>query len=97
MSEQPEQRDSRQQFAGRLLVTMGVLIIFVAGSCSIYFGIEALPLLSDPSARHIGEGILSMVVVAGGIPLLLGVLFVYFGRKTLRKSRVNSNPPIDRG
>ena len=102
MNKLAEQTDrKRQLLAGRILLTVGVLIIFATGSCSIYFGDIALSFLFDRSseeiaAENIGKGILSLVLIIGGIPLLLGVFFVYFGRKTLRNSRINSNPPDDR-
>ncbi len=95
MSERPEQRDRERQFQGRLLVTVGVLIVCVAGPCSLYFGLAALLLLFDPSAE-IGGYMLFMVFVAGGVPLLVGFLLIRAGWKKLRRSRIKSNPPDDR-
>ena len=95
MSEQPKHVDSSAGFSGRVLITMGVLIVCVAGPCSLYFGLAALLLLFDPSAE-IGGYMLFMVFVAGGVPLLVGFLLIRAGWKKLRRSRIKSNPPDDR-
>ncbi len=73
MSERPEQRDSGRQFWRRLLVTVGWLIVGVAGPCSLFVIVAT-----------IGEYhplVMIFVAIFGGVPLLLGGLLIYFGRK----------------
>ena len=72
-------------------MTVGVLIVCVAGPCSLFFGFFALPMLFDPSAVHIGSGILMMIAIFGGGPLLLGVLLIRSGRKKLRRTPIKMN------
>ena len=96
MSERPEQRDSGRQFWRRLLVTVGWLIVGVAGPCSLFF-LVGLP-LSDyflvgvSWARSWEDMPLVMIFVGifGGVPLLLGGLLIYFGRKSGRPEQSDS-------
>lgn len=83
-------------FTGRLLVTVGVTMVLVAGPCSLYafqsFG--GTELWTDPA--KFGSFILIMISIVGGVPSLLGVLLIHIGRKRLRRSKIKSKPQENR-
>ena len=96
MSERPEQRDSERQFQDHLLVTVGALIVGVAGPCTLFFGGPSLYEWID-SGDRLARDIVELAALFGGLPLLIGIGLIIFGRKLRRQSAIKSNEPNERG
>ena len=106
MSEQHEQVDRSRRFTGRLLMTVGVLIVLVASTCTgFYPGYDSIWYFvgivisggaeSEGVPLGLALGILLPTLAIAGLPLLVGILLIQFGRKKLRRSAIKSNAPDD--
>lgn len=62
------------KFFGVLMITVGLMIMLVAGSCTLALG---LPYLGEG-----WEGI-QMLLLLGGLPMLVGFLLFFIGRKLM--------------
>lgn len=76
-------------YIGRILVAVGALIILVAGPCTLFFGWGMFSLYG------LQPDLLFLNGLFGGLPLLLGILLVFFGRRKVRQSETKSTPRND--
>ena len=89
MIERPEHVDNSARYFGWALITVGVLIVLLAGSCTLIYG-EWWLVYSNFDLE-----IVFITALLGGVPLLVGFLLIRSGRKKLRRSRIKSDPPDD--
>lgn len=86
-----QERNPVVVFLGWLLMGIGGLIAVTAGACSAIFAIPAvLSSLEYPGGL---PGMLVMVLIFGGVPILFGIGLFVAGRAIARPSRVRRLPP----
>jgi|APAra7269096979_1048534.scaffolds.fasta_scaffold00622_21 hypothetical protein len=81
MSSDQERRDPVVRLFGALLMAVGVLIMTLCGLCSL----AVLFSLAGGGGGEFG-GMLSLVLVFGGVPIGVGFVLFWVGR-TLRRPR----------
>ena len=75
------------QFFGWLLMAVGGLIMFTAGGCSLFVLISSLDYV--PGLL----GMLMMILMFGGVPILIGLALFATGRYLAKVGRPRQLPP----
>ena len=89
-------QNSTQRFFGAALITVGVLLAVLCGTCTALFGGMSLIQII---AGHGAEGefnansILPFALIVGAPPTLLGAALIYVGRRLRRPTPRPSAPP----
>jgi hypothetical protein len=81
-----------RRFSTFAMIAVGVLIVAVAGPCTLLFvGQGLIGLAQGGDAAAYGGMFLSFALIGGGIPLAGGIVLLVVGVKTLRADR--DQPP----
>ncbi len=89
MSPRPE-RSPAVVFLGWLLIGIGGLITVTAGACTAIFAVPGI--LSSLEHPEGVPGLLLMVLIFGGIPILFGIGLVVAGRALARRPGARDRP-----
>lgn len=74
-------------FLGWLLMAIGGLIVVTAGACTAIFAVPAiLSSLEYPAGL---PGLLAMILIFGGVPILVGIGLFLGGRALARRTKVS--------
>jgi hypothetical protein len=73
-------------FFGGILLAIGILIAGASGLCSLTMLVSVLSNLHSHQ-EFSGAGMLPMIAIVGGIPLMIGVGLVFAGRALIRRGR----------
>jgi hypothetical protein len=79
----PEPPKPKWTGAAITLFAIGLLIFVPSGLCTGIFGIGAL--VDAGSSNGIDYGVLLMALIVGGIPMLVGFLFIRLGLKERKR------------
>ena len=82
-----DKRNPVVAFLGWLLMGAGGLIVLTAGDCSAFFLIS---MLGYPEGI---PGMLGMILVFGGIPVVVGLSLFFAGRYLARLGQSRQRPP----
>lgn len=78
-----DDRGDLRRFFGNLLVALGGLMATLCGSCGAFFVVAGVATLKDPEG--FGQMMLWSGLILGGIPALVGLGMLAWGRR-LRRS-----------
>ena len=77
---QPRQPSQTAVFFGWLLMAVGGLIALTAGACSLLFLVS----MGTAGSWDGLSGLLLLMLIFGGVPILIGVGLIYAGRRISR-------------